>query len=77
MATGTGNTQSPIAPFDSVEFNHTKSVLSANVRISASALLDRINLIPSNRERSLAVTNLEQAIHWANRAIAVSNLGSE
>lgn len=30
------------------------------------------SLIPDCRERSLALTNLEQAAMWANRAIAVN-----
>lgn len=29
-----------------------------------------LNLCPPSRERSLAITNLEQAVMWANAAIA-------
>jgi hypothetical protein len=33
-----------------------------------AALLD--DLVPESREKSLALTNLEQAVMWANAAIA-------
>jgi hypothetical protein len=39
------------------------------VRAASKALADVILLIPSNRERSLALTNLEQAAMWANKAV--------
>lgn len=32
--------------------------------------LDIINLTPSSREQSTAITKLEEAIMWANKAIA-------
>jgi len=42
---------------------------------SLSGLLN--NLCPDSRELSLAQTNLEQAIFWANAAIARNEKGSE
>lgn len=41
------------------------------LRAQALYLANRINqLCPDSRELSLAITNLEQAIMWANAAIA-------
>jgi hypothetical protein len=41
------------------------------LRSQARSLADTIlNLTPQSREQSLALTNLEQAIFWANAAIA-------
>lgn len=41
------------------------------IRRHAHWLADRINVIaPDSREKSLAVTHLEEAVMWANAAIA-------
>ena len=41
------------------------------VRAEAKALAETIHkLCPPSRERSLAITNLEEAVMWANAAIA-------
>lgn len=41
------------------------------LRNEAKTLAERINeLCPDSREKSLAITNLEQAIFWANASIA-------
>lgn len=43
----------------------------AAIRQSASSLaLDIVNNTPPSREQSLALTSLEQAVMWANAAIA-------
>jgi len=42
----------------------------ANLRAKAKELAFMIDEVPSGRERSLAMTNLEQAVFWANAAIA-------
>jgi hypothetical protein len=43
----------------------------AALRAQARALaLDIFQFCPPSRERSLALTNLEQAVMWANAAIA-------
>lgn len=41
------------------------------VRDTAKVLAETINtLCPDSREKSLAMTNLEQAVFWANASIA-------
>ena len=41
------------------------------IRTSARELASTIdNLVPDSREKSLAMTNLEQAVMWANASIA-------
>jgi hypothetical protein len=48
------------------------------VRESCFALADELNdLLPEGREKSLAVTNLEQVMMWANAAIARHGLRKE
>ena len=42
-----------------------------SIREEGLALAEHINLTcPESREKSLAITNLEQAVMWANAAIA-------
>lgn len=42
-----------------------------SLRAKAKELAEQINeMCPDSREKSLAVTNLEQAIMWANASIA-------
>ncbi len=41
----------------------------AEIREAAKTLADAILTIDNGRERALAVTNLEQAAMWANKAI--------
>jgi hypothetical protein len=42
-----------------------------DIRNEAKALAYLIeDLVPNSREKSLAITNLEQAVFWANAAIA-------
>jgi hypothetical protein len=44
------------------------------LRTQAKSLAYKIvDLVPASRERSLALTNLEQAIFWANAGIARNN----
>jgi len=60
-----------VNPFD---YNHapTPEMIAqmGAVREAAKALADIILEIPNGRERSLAMTNLEQAAMWANKAVA-------
>ena len=45
--------------------------IHADVRNRCRVLADFINVtVPDGREKSLAITNLEQAMFWANAAIA-------
>ena len=47
--------------------------LHENVRALCRTLAHRLNgLLPEGREKSLAITNLEQTMMWANAAIARS-----
>jgi hypothetical protein len=43
-----------------------------DVRKSCGELAERLNSLPEGREKSLAITNLEQCMFWANAAIARS-----
>ena len=41
------------------------------IRINAKQLAELIyNMVPESREKSLAITKLEEAVMWANAAIA-------
>ena len=53
------------APDDDARMKH--EFLRTTAKHMASALND---LLPEGREKSLAVTNLEQAMFWANAAVA-------
>lgn len=51
--------------------NPTQSWHCEEIRTSAASLAQEIlDYAPDSRERSLALTNLEQAMFWANAAIA-------
>ena len=52
--------------FDAIEYAISEGVVSA-----ADDLALAIEAISSSRERSLAMTKLEEAVMWANRAIRV------
>lgn len=56
-------------PFDYNQ-SPTEAMLAqmAKIRQCAKALADAILEVPNSRERSLAMTNLEQATMWANKA---------
>lgn len=48
-----------------------KVVVHTRVRTSINGLAEEFNLyIPEGREKSLALTKLEEAMFWANAAIA-------
>lgn len=48
------------------------------IRDAAKALATRLNeLVPNGREKSLAVTHLEDTVMWANAGIARHGLASE
>lgn len=43
------------------------------LRAGAKILAERINeMCPDSREKSLAITNLQQTIMWANASIAIN-----
>lgn len=57
--------------FESRIFSQEEGDLSHNVIIAAESLAVQIKAINPSRERSLAVTKLEEVVMWAHRAIAV------
>jgi len=54
--------------YHSVTLEQTEKI--HNIREKAKELAYLINDCPESRERSLAMTNLEQATMWANAAVA-------
>jgi len=49
-----------------------------DLRTGANKLANQINdSCPESREKSLAITNLQQAIMWANAAIAINEKEEE
>ena len=58
--------------FEYHEFNDSQQSCSDGLRIAAESLESCIKVYcPVSREKSLAMTNLEQAVMWANKAIAI------
>ena len=57
--------------FESVDFDDDQQDVSATIRDSFGELAEQIdNLLTDSREKSLAITNLEQARFWVNASIA-------
>lgn len=60
--------------FDYHRPNDEKVIAHENVRESCKAVAHYIDAaVPPGREKSLALTKLEEAMFWANAAIARSN----
>lgn len=58
--------------------NEAKVILHEAVRKSIGALaIEFDHSLPIGREQALAITKLEEAMFWANAAIARSNEGTE
>jgi hypothetical protein len=51
------------------ELTTAEKVLSDEIKTSAQYLADQIELLPPSREKSLAITNLEQGVMWAIKAL--------
>jgi len=65
-----------MSTFKHHEFNEKQKSQSDIIVSSAEVFENFINICcPDSREKSLAKTNLEQAVMWANKAIAIH--GSE
>lgn len=56
--------------FEPHPMNETRKLLSEEVRAQANLLATRINHAPDSREKSIAMTKLEEAVFWANAALA-------
>jgi hypothetical protein len=55
-----------------------RDVLYTAIRAKAKEMAELINaLCPEGREKSLAVTHLEEAVFWSNASIARGTLRSE
>lgn len=59
----------PVRKFDLVE-----SAYSSSLRAKMSQAEEMIRRISPSRERSLALTKLDEALFWANAAIAAGNV---
>ena len=67
-----------MATFNSlVKFNENEQEISVSIRHHATLLEDVINLIEPCRERSLAMTKLEECVMWANKGIAQNHIKME
>lgn len=59
--------------FDYHRPDEAKADTHQQVRNACKALAETLDeLVPAGREKSLVITNLEQAMFWANAAIARS-----
>lgn len=48
--------------------------VSESVRYKAAVLAELIMEIPNGREKSLAITKLEECVMWANKALALHGI---
>lgn len=56
--------------FESLPLNEKQQALRTNLLIEAGDLYKAIEVIPNSREKSLAVTKLEEVVMWANKGIS-------
>lgn len=59
-----------IGPFDNVELSSHSATLIKRTNYSAEKLYHIINQLPNSREKSLALTKLEECVMWANKCVA-------
>ena len=57
-------------PFESVELTTKAATQIKRTNYSAEKLLSIISQLPNSREKSLAMTKLEECIMWANKCAA-------
>jgi hypothetical protein len=61
--------------FKSCQFTPEKIAISGRIITTAEDLALRIGEIKNSRERSLALTKLEESVMWANKALAYQEDG--
>lgn len=57
-------------PFSQVELTARAATHIKRTNYSAEKLLSIINQLPNSREKSLAMTKLEECVMWANKCAA-------
>ena len=65
----TANTKQALHPFEYQKPNEAAVQQIEAVREKCKELFDLLNLLPASRERSLAITKLEEVSMWANKGI--------
>ena len=60
-------------PFASVELSAKAAQQIKRTNYSAEKLLTIIERLPNSREKSLAITKLEECVMWANKCAARNN----
>lgn len=56
-------------PFKGIAFDSTRQSHHDKILATAQTLHEEMMKIPSSREHSLAITNLEQSILWIGKAL--------
>ena len=56
--------------FDQVELSAKAAQQIKRTNYSAEKLLSLVNQLPNSREKSLAITKLEECVMWANKCAA-------
>lgn len=57
-------------PFESVDLSGHAATQIKRTNYSAEKLYHTINKLPNSREKSLALTRLEECVMWANKCAA-------
>lgn len=56
--------------FESVPINEVQAILIKNIQEKAAELYQAIEVTENSRERSSAITNLEQSVMWAVKNVS-------
>lgn len=59
------------------KFNVAEAACSTNLRLKMQEAEHMVRCIAPSRERSLALTKLDEALFWANAAIATGGIGAK
>lgn len=63
-----------LTPFDSIKLTHENEHLVNDLKNEFKMIYHTLLKIDSNRERALAISNLEQASMWATKAICKAQI---